>query len=295
MYQKQFVFKPNATTWMDIPYGELDKEINNELFRKYFIFDIRKLSDDELDRIFNNFDEFNYQLLEDIFFKTINEEYFDYRKNMMVLFVYSEDRKYNIDRYSAMSNMKFALKKFVTESELQDIISKSSSVTNPTNIYTSINGNEIKHGFNLISGLNGSGKTVLLNEISNHFNTPIFNMDDYYLDLIKSIEDFSQVKKYLKRLNELNRYDESSNIRNYFYRLSQILAFCKDKNNVVLLDNLCWRLLDDRNKINILDTLFDYICDNSTSIVVTSCQSDVKRLVKNRIYKSNIIEVNQKR
>lgn len=291
MYQKQFIFKPNTAPWMEIAYGELDKKINNELFRKYFIFDIRKLSDDKLNQIFNNFDEFNYQLLEDIFFKTLDEEHFDYRKNMMVLFVYSEDRKYNIDKYSTMSNMKFALKKFVTESELQDIISKSSSVTNPTTIYTSINGNEIKQNFNLISGLNGSGKTVLLNEISNHFNTPVFNMDDYYLNLTKSIKDLAQVKKYLKRLNELSRYGENSNIMNYFYRLSQILAFSKEQNNIVLLDNLCWGVLDDRNKINVLDTLFDYSCDNDSSVIATSCQDDIKSLIKHRTYNANIIEV----
>lgn len=278
--QKQFIFKMNT-----IPYYELYKSINNEIFRKYFIIDIRKISDDILSIIFNYFDKFNRQLLEDEFF-TSNS------KNMMVLFLYSKDRNYDINMQRIMYDMEFALKKFVTEEGLYDIISKSSIELNCVNkTYFSSDNISFSQGFNLLYGLNSSGKTTLINGLSDYSNMPVFNMGSYGLNLTSEIEDVSLIEKYLTKLNEFDRYGKNTNIMNYFNRLSQILAFCEEKKSMVLLDDLCWGMLDDRNKINIIDTLFDYLCSNGSSVVVTSCQSDIKGLVKSRVYKPNIIEV----
>lgn len=278
--KKQFSFYMNI-----IPYYELQRSINNEIFRKYFIIDIREMTDDILSSIFDFFNKFNRQLLEDEFFSYSS-------KNMMVLFLYSKDRKYDINMQKIMYDMEFALKKFITEEELYDIISKSSIKCDCSNrIYVTDNNISFSQGFNLLYGLNSSGKTTLINEFSDNFNTQVFNMVNNNLNLTSEIEDISLVKKYLIKLNELNRYKQNTNIMNYLNRLSQILAFCEERNSMVLLDDLCWGMLDDRNKINIIDTLFDYLCSNNSPVVVTSCQSDIKGLVKSRVYKPNIIEV----
>lgn len=277
-------------------YYELEKKINNEVFRKYLVIDIRKMSDDEVNSIFSDFSSFNCQLLENYYFSSeIKKENFDYRKNIMVLFVYSPDRKYPIDKHEALYNMEYAFKKFVTEEELADIISKSSIEIDYSKIISfSNNGFSLLPGFNLIYGSNGSGKSRLLFDFYNNLkNVPMYNMDNWHLNLAGNgrIKDYSLVEMYLNRLNEFNRDIEKTAIGNYLYRLSQILSYSKEQNNVVLLDNLCWGSLDDRNTINVLDTLFEYSCDN-TPVVVTSCQNNIKKLVRNRIYNPNIIDVN---
>jgi len=281
---------------VDFPYYEFEKKINNEVFRKYLIIDIRKMPDEKINSIFSDFSSFNCQLLENYFFSLeIKKENFDYRKNMIVLFVYSPDRKYQIDKHEALYNMEYAFKKFVTEEELADIVSKSSiEIDYSKIIFYSNNGFSLLPGFNLIYGSNGSGKSRLLFDFYNNLkNVPVYNMDDWGLDLVgrDRIKDYSLVEMYLNKLNEFNRYREDTPIETYLYRLSQILAYSKEQNNIVLLDDLCWGSLDDRNLINVLDTLFEYSCDNAP-VVVTSCQNNIKKLVRSRVYNPNIIEVN---
>lgn len=286
--KKQFTFEDSISR-INISYYKSEKKINGELFRKYFIFDIREMTSDKISIIFNDFDKFNNQLLENEFFSSEN-------KNIMVLFLYSQDKKYDINTHRIMYNMEFALKKFVTEDELYDIIFNNSiDLDCDTKICTSDNDECLYSGFNLLYGLNGCGKSQLIFDFYSKLNlkSPIFNMCNDQLNLVNLIQDKSLIEMYLKKLNELNGYNIKSNIGDYLYRLSQILAFSQEQKNIVLLDDMCWGTLDDRNQINVLDTLFEYSCDSSP-VVVTSCQSNVKKLVKNRVYKPNIIEVSRK-
>lgn len=296
LYEKNVIYKPEFNSSIVIPYSEIDKKINDEVFRKYLIFDIRKLKNNELNSIFNNFDDFNYQILGDVFLKQIiDNEHFDYSKNMIALFVYSKKQKQNIDINKVLYDMKYALKKFITEDELNELLSKNTIKLNPkTKIYYSQLGFSLYNRFNLVHGLNGSGKTVLLNDFSNHFDVPIFDMSNLNLNLLEKVKDSSLIDNYFQRLTK-DRYEQRINMKDYLYRLSQVMAFSKENNNMILCDNLCWGQLDNVTQINVLDALFDYLCDNSSTIVVTSCQDEVKRLVKNRIYEPNIIEVSRKK
>ena len=278
--------------YANITYYELDKKINDNIFRKYFIVDIRNMTDDKINSIFDNFDLFNELLLEDKYFLDVSYLPFNYTKNMMLLFLYDDSKKSVINNHDVLYNMKYAYKKFVTEDELSNIILNSSINLDYSNIVcTSSDGKRLLPGFNLLYGLNGSGKSKLLFDFYSKFNflIPMYNMYNDDLNLIDMVKDKSLIDSYFRRLNESDKYDINSNIGDYLHRLSQILALSEENSSIVFIDDLCWGSLDDRNQINVLDTLFDYSCINPVSI--TSCQSNIKRLVKNRVYSPNIIDL----
>ena len=287
LLKKQFYFN-----YIFYSYYQFEKKINNNIFRKYFIVDTRDMSDREIINIFSDFDLFNEKLLKDDFLSGFGKANFDYSKNTMLLFLYNNKSKHITDNIEILYNMEYGFKKFVTENELADIISEESIyIDYDIPMCMTIDGNELELGFNLLYGLNGSGKTKLLYDFYNQFHckVPMFNMYNHELNLIDLINDKNLLEMYLKRLNEFDRYDIKSNTGDYLYRLSQILAFSKERNNIVFLDDMCWGSLDDRNQINVIDTLFEYSCDNP--VAVTSCQSNIKKLIKSRVYHPNIIEL----
>lgn len=269
----------------DIPYFEIQKTINNEKFRKYFIIDIRTMPIEELQFIFANFEDFNTELLEHEFFLS-------HQANMIVLFVYNEEFKYAINIYEALDNMKFAFKKFVTEAQLSQILQQCDCKTEDMKIAVKNTSLTLSH-FNLIYGGNGSGKSVLLQKIADNYHIPIYNMSNLGDTIDHQIEQKDFLQNIKKKLNEMNAYPMYSKIGMYLKKLGQILALHKESGDIILLDDLGWNALDERNKINLIDTLYEYTLEESVPVVLTSCQQDVKRLVKLRTRKPNIIEMDK--
>lgn len=268
-------------------------KINDEIIGKIFIIDIRTMSDEEIENIFNNFNKFQSMILENDFFnrfKSSQNDQFTYSFNLKLIFLYDENRKYNINKHNILYDMNYGLKDFMTKSELQMLLNKEYlSEKIDKEILIELKNRILKlESFNYIHGKNGVGKTRLLNDISSSINIPIFSMNDINLNLEDYISDKDNIQNYMYQLARIHKKDEYNDFQKYIYRLAQILQFSKEKNNIILLDDLRWRSLSDRIRINIIDTLFEYSCDNEP-VVITGCNQ--KDIIKRKIYKANIIDL----
>jgi len=140
--------------------------------------------------------------------------------------------------------------------------------------------------FNYIVGDNGSGKTRLLNEISDYLKQPIYSLDNFNLDLLDKIKNKEHINKFFSSLTGDTSLYGSFN--NYAYRLSQILEYSLENNNIVLLDDLRWNGLDNLNLVKVVNLLKDYSYEN-TPVVLTSC--DKSKWMKRKVYNANIINL----
>lgn len=265
-------------------YYQKEIKVNDEITKKIYICDIRNMSDAQLKVLFDNFWQFKKNLLADDFFKHLF-----YSNNMDLIFLYDKNRKYNINRNQILYDMDYSFKYFMDEEELNYYLSnyKDRNIDNAKRIIN-LSEQKIKlDSLNYINGNNGSGKTKLLNEISSVLSIPMFNMTSKK-ELIGNIEDEESFQKYLSQLTGYSEIDEYSRYYNYAYKLAKILEYSKKHNNIVLLDDLGWNSLDDRNKLNVLETLSLYSLDNE-GIVLTGCNES--NLIRKRVYKTNIIEL----
>lgn len=276
-------------------YGYYEKEIKlkNETIKKIFIIDIRTINNKIIDYIFDNLEEIQCNILIDDFFKydeLIQKKLFAYSYNMELIFLYDNNRKYNIDKQKVLQNMGYALKHFMTEKQLNEHLNKDYSNLNiKKETLVNLKGDLLKlKRFNYINGANGSGKTTLLNDISKSINVPLFSMNNEKISIENSNLNQEDIKKYFQALTNLTEFNLYSDYLKYMYNLSQILAFSKEKNNMILLDDLKWNALDSRNQLNLIDVLFDYSTQN-TSVVITGYNKS--SLIKKRVYNPNIIEL----
>lgn len=277
--------------------GRLEKECNcyvkemklyNDIVKKLFIVDIRNLPDELISYIFTNFHDFqNLVLGPDYYFGSDT-----YSSNMELIFLFDENRHYYIDKNEYLYDMEFALKRFLTEDQLHEILIKNYKERSKAK-YVSLqieNKDLTLTHFNCIIGSNGSGKTVLLNNISRALYVPMFSMNDIALNLDDLISDDASLRKYIYQLTGAYEIGKYSNYEKYINRLAQILEFSREHNNILLLDDLGWNGLDDRSKVNLIDTLFEHSMNNE-GVVITGCNESQKHLVKNRVYDPNIIEI----
>ena len=89
-----------------------------------------------------------------------------------------------------------------TESELKDYFCRSYSNArfNKFEVIKLKEKNFYMRDFNYIHGNNGSGKTILLNKLSNKLKVPIFSMDERNGDLLDYISDKDHIRKYIYML-----------------------------------------------------------------------------------------------
>jgi len=259
-----------------IPYLKQIQTINGNVFREVYIIDIRSFTDLELENLFINFSEFQELFLESRFYNEL-----PFRFNMMLYFIYDENRKYNFNFNRIKHDYKYAFKNFITENEIKDIFFNDIQLKEKE-VIAFFEGQKITNGFNLIYGRNGSGKTRLLNGLADKLNTQVFNLNS-----TDTIVDEYVHKKLLKYFDLSGVCINDSD--KYFYKLSKILTYCSRNDLPILLDDLSWNSLDYRNQIKLVDILFDY--SRAQGTVITTCKSDVKELVKKRVYKPNIIEL----
>ena len=269
--KKEFVYH-----YINIPYLEYNEKINGNLFRRNFVIDIRNFNQAELKSLFENYDDFQFYFFQDKFWNNA-----DSRFNMVIYFIYDENVKSSLDLKKVTNNFEYAIKKFVTEKELETTCFNDDINLGSNDIIASCNGISITNRFNLINGKNGSGKTVLLNDIANKLNAQVFNLSS---DSIECDFVYKKLLKYFK-INE----DYLTGSQKNLYNLCKVLTFCARNEQPILLDDLQWNSLDSYNQIKLIDLLSDFSITND--VVVTSCKEDVKTLVKRRTYEPNIIDL----
>lgn len=248
-----------------IPYREKTIKINENDFRKYFIIDIRNLNQDIIVEMFNNFDNFQHYLLADEFFKNSNKMY---PVNLMLYYLIDEKRDYEIDKKTIKDNFRYAIKDFISYEQFLQITRKPNLyVSQRQTIYIYISEQIEINNFNLIFGSNGRGKTNILKFIAKEEDLPLFCLQ-------KDINSQKILTSATERLNNLK----------------QIMDYCSNQNCPLLLDDMEWNAFDERNRIKIIDQLYDYSHDRN--VIFTSAQPSIKRLVNRRSHKPNIIDLN---
>lgn len=280
---------------LDNSYGYYEKEIKvqNEIIKKMFIIDIRTISDKIIDYMLDDLEEIQGNILLDDFLKydeLIQRNLFGYSYNMELIFLYDDTRKYNIDKQKVLQNMDYALKYFMTEKQLNEHLKKDYSNLNmEKETLVNIKEDLLKlKRFNYINGATGSGKTLLLNDISKSINVPLFSMNNEKLSIENHNINQDDIRKYFQTLTNLTEVNLYSDYLKYMYKLSQILAFSKKNNEMILLDDLKWTALDSRNQLILIDVLFDYSIQNNNVIITGYNKSS---LIKKRVYNPNIIEL----
>lgn len=277
----------------DYEYFTKEIKIGDEIIKKVFIVDIRTMSDELINSLFDDFTEFQRVVLSNDFYmrgELEEKKLFPYSYYMDLVFLYDPNRKHNINKFRIMYDIDFALKHFMTEDELKIFLNRNYPTKNLNKqMLLELRDRKVKlNHFNYIHGINGSGKTMLLKDISNTLKVPMFSMDNIDLNLENYIINKDYVKKYLRQLTGLYEVNNYSNYEKYVYRMAQILEFSREHNNMVLLDDLRWDSLDSRNRLNLIDALFDYSLNNE-GVVITGCNQ--KANIKRKVYKSNIIEL----
>lgn len=294
-------FKYNVKQIHDMLKTELDKEIKycekdivygKDILKKLFIIDIRNMNDEDINYIFENFDEIQRVLLSDIFLDyheiEVNNKLSTYPYNLELIFLMDKNRNYNINSYKYIYNFDYALKSFMNEEEFNKYLTKQNTYNNINKeVLLDLKGKLLKlNHFNYIVGDNGSGKTRLLKEISDYLKQPIYSLDNYNLDLLDKIKNKEHINKFFSSLTGDTSLYGSFN--NYAYRLSQILQYSLENNNIVLLDDLRWNGLDNLNLVKVVNLLKDYSYEN-TPVVLTGC--DKSKWIKRKVYNANIINL----
>lgn len=263
-----------------IPYYEYVQQINSEDFKRYFIVDLRMLDEELINNLLEKFDDFQ----ENSF---IVGEY--YREPRCVLFLYflcDEKLKFDWRTKNIKYNIHYAYKDFVTEKDLAIILKRTINRTLETRLSRMAMVN-FKHqdillnNFNLLYGGNGSGKTMFLKEIAKQANINMYSMLDTSLDFPNFLDEYRQYMQTI--LGNCHNKEE------YFERLIRIIGNARNNNVPLLLDDVGSCGLDVLNRLKEMDILADASYDNL--IVIASCKREIKNLVRARVYKPNIIEM----
>lgn len=260
---------------------EVEEKINGEIFRKNMVVDLRFLDQSKVLEILNN-----YKLVQMEIANSFNW-YNSVEKNDRLFYLYDENIKDIILEYQSSITKDTSIypKEFIDESKFEKQGDKNIVINNGNNIMVG-NININTSGFNLIYGPNGSGKTVLLRHISDFFDVPVFNY--YSKDMIK-LDNDKVFMDYYKKLTGKNDITNYTGIDDVYYGICNGLTYGVLTDNIVIFDDLGWGLMDDDNQKRIIDVLNEYSYNNG--IVMTNCQEDVKKLVKNRVYNPNIIDL----
>lgn len=266
-----------------IKYFIKDIAFENDVIKKYFIIDIRTLSNDEMSDIFVNFDEVQRVLLSDYFYGC-DELYLN---NLELLFLIRQGQELDINKFDFLYNMNYSLKSFMTEEELEVLLNKEFSFRNLNKEhFVRLKEQYVKlNHFTYISGNNNSNKTKMLRDISNALYIPCFSLGDLSVSLDRDIRNENSLKQIIYGLTGNYECDKYSGYGQYIYRLAQMLEFSKERRNPVIFGDLRWGLLDIRNRIKLIDYLAYYSYEH-TPVVLTGGQEE---LIKKKVYKANII------
>lgn len=251
------------------------QKIEGKAFKKFYIVDLRRLTEEEAKSVLKEFATIQDELVKDDFF-------FKAAQNLYLYFLCDDKSKYKNIAAEAVKDIRYAFKLLINANDLSSILDNNVDIehVNPEE-QLNLNGEHLKIGnFNLIYGGNGSGKTMLLNKIGEHYNVTPHNM--------MRIGDSSNVT--LKDKIYLDAFvSEEEYMYNYFLYLMSIIRMAKNTDTPILLDDFGWNGLDDINQIKIATLLNEASFDNKTFI--TAPQTKIKSFVRSQIYNPNIIEL----
>ena len=259
VFEYKYDFDKNGTyISILVPFFIKDEKINNNLLRRNIIVDIRSI---DSDIIFLNYKDFQEKLLSSYFYNDMRNT--STPANIRLYFLYKDNNKY-INNFNILYDKDYALKFFIKERDLSNIKEGNTNITTKKDKIV-INDKKIDlDNFNLIYGLNGSGKTRMLQSISSLLNVPLFN-----LNIFKGV--------YLR--------DSVDCLNNLKY----IIDYCDINKIPLLMDDIFWNSFDFRNSIKIVDDLYDYSLKNK--VIVTGCNDSTKSLIKAYTHNPNVINI----
>lgn len=263
---KKNIFKINE---ISIPYETYTYYINDNLFRTTFVFYTSNIPTSYHKYLKNIINEFSINIFYSS--KYYRNDTFDSKYNNEIFIVYDDnfDIKNNID---LEDDFNYIQKRFIKNNNNLKFSDKSIIVSND---FLNMNFNEEESNqnllikrFNLISGLNDTGKTMYLKLIGKLFESNLYDITSNLYSNNKKISSSEKILYEIDKMlfSEINNYD----------------------NFLLLIDNIPWHLLDNKNKINVIDKLFEFSMDEKP-IYITSVDNDIKTLAKKRIYNPNLI------
>ena len=267
--------------------------VDGIITKRYLIVDLtdadnRILADEKL---FPRFDG----IIEDNFAQLFYKERKELRWNLNLIFVI--DEKFDKSNLKYESNFRYVRKRFVHKEDLEAFLpEKDSSASIIADHSIAYNDTVRRLGrFNLISGDNGSGKSMLLKQLSKETGEPIycFSTDD---DIPHS-DSWHHARAYFNQLWGISQYETLDSIMVSTSSATRTLAkmACaleeSDRVNrpLVLLDDIPWGRLDSQRTLNIIETLDNY--SMKRPVVLTSFRENVKELMAKRVYGPNIINL----
>lgn len=243
-----------------VPYYIKEEKINNITLKKNIIVDIRNI---DYNILFENYKDFQEKLLSPYFYN--NSRNTNTPDNIRLYFLCKDNNEY-INRNDITNDKTYALKYFIKESDLSQIKEGNINIL-PSKEIINVDGHEIElSNFNLIYGLNDSGKTKMIKSISNIMNVPLFDINFF---------------------NKIYLTDSKNRLNN----LKNIINYCELNRLPLLIDNIFWDSFSFRNKIKIVDDLYDYSLKEK--VVVTGFNDSTKSLIKSYTHNPNIINVYQ--
>lgn len=275
--QEKLTYKESRYQNQFIPYYSFSQYIDNQEIKRYFVIDL--VEHPELESIiFPNFSKFQDCIFAEVYYT---------QRNLPLYLLFVSDKK----RYDVIYNLKYTLKFFVTEKELEDLVTKSSSdLYVPMNDKSFVYDNQeyVLNKLNYIYGGNGSGKSQMLRTIAKEYDEVLYSIED---DAISpNLCDESSMRKYYELLtNKKECYSSSDKM---FQKISILLARYQEyQNRLLLMDDIFWGRLDPYNRVKLIEVLNDYAIESENSIITCGVQENVGNTIKRRCYKPNIIEL----
>lgn len=252
-----------------------EQKINDEVFKKFYILDLRKLNEDDLKALFEDFNNIQEELAESDYFNRVAH-------NLYIYFLCDDKNKLENLAYNATRDIRYAFKQIINKEELSIILddNKDYRLDNTQESLSINNKNIIIDNFNLIYGPNGSGKTVLLNELGESYGIVPANMMLIPERKKITLRDSLYLHSFIT---------EDKDIYNYYLYLMSLIRYAKTNNTPILIDDMCWNSLDDINQIKIATILNEASFENR--VFVTAAREQVKKLIKATVYHPNIIEL----
>lgn len=285
---------------IDIPCWIYYRTLGDKKTHKYYFIDLTNFEIKKMveEKFFANFNE--SQTL------SFSEEYFnspeELNNNIHLIFII--DDMLSKEYTEKENNFEYVRKRFIKSTDLLMFLNtlNYADFSNYISEFYFQDKLYILKRFNYIHGNNGSGKTQIMKVISEQFELPLYSPNVYnkktFEDLKKMISkiDINRLKFYYKSLWSFSSSKEldtelsciKSDVELSIIYIASILTEQeREKNSILLIDDIYWNKFDDLRTLNIIDTLDTF----SNPAVITGFNDCTKGLVKRKVFDANIIEL----
>lgn len=258
------------------------------------------MTDERTAKLIND-EEFRDNILLKYFSKLWFEEVSNIRFNRTIVFMTNDSlTHYNS---SLEKDFEYIRKLFVRESDLLKIIERQEQLhQNTTKTPFKYNKQTLELlRLNILYGMNGSGKTRMLREMSNQFEVPIVNdeIDVYKPDVkeilshcepSKLINDYKRLWGYSLKANELFSQPSDSQTKLLLYAAR--IGVLEQSKGIILLDDIGWNGYDSARTLNFIEYLVDLSLTENLVVCATT-NDNVKKLLLKKSISPNLIDLNK--